>query len=118
MGTGTKSNRHALSEPSLTGRDDKTGKTLLTDGRGRKKKDSSAPAFVSGNAYVSQGRAMGLAESFLSMGRIIRPLWGELLFDVNMPYLLISGGLVLLITAGVTDAKSGQYLNEDLVYEL
>ena len=60
---------------------------------------------------------MGLAESFLSMGRIIRPLWGELLFDVNMPYLLISGGLVLLITAGVTDDKSGQCLNDDLVYE-
>ena len=41
----------------------------------------------------SQGAAMGLAESFLSMGRIAGPLWAGLIFDINIHLPYLSGAL-------------------------
>ena len=40
---------------------------------------------------------MGLSSSFLSMVRIIGPIWAGLLFDLNISYPYLSGSLFMLI---------------------
>ena len=57
----------------------------------------SALAFVSKNTVGKQGKAMGITESYMSLGRIIGPLWGGMIFDVNLYYPYLSGILLLLI---------------------
>ncbi len=54
----------------------------------------SALAYISRHSSGSQGQAMGVAESFMSLGRIAGPLWGGMLFDVNLFLPFISGILV------------------------
>ncbi len=44
-------------------------------------------------AAGSQGAAMGMAESFMSMGRIAGPLWAGLIFDINLHLPYLSGAL-------------------------
>lgn len=52
-------------------------------------------SLTSKRATVPQGIAMGLSNSFVSLGRIIGPLFGGVVFDVNilLPYL---GGSVIM----------------------
>lgn len=57
----------------------------------------SALAFVSKNTVGNQGKAMGITESYMSLGRIIGPLWGGMIFDVNLYYPFLSGILLLFI---------------------
>ena len=57
----------------------------------------SALAFVSKNIEGNQGKAMGITESYMSLGRIIGPLWGGMIFDVNIHYPFFSGILILFI---------------------
>lgn len=45
----------------------------------------------------SQGAAMGMAESFMSMGRIIGPLWAGLIFDINIHLPYLSGALFFAV---------------------
>ncbi len=55
------------------------------------------------NSYLStfggehQGALMGLNTAFASLGRVIGPLWAGFVFDVNMSYPFISGGVILLV---------------------
>lgn len=56
-----------------------------------------ALAFVSKNATVNQGQAMGIAESYMSLGRITGPLWGGIIFDVNLFYPYLSGLVILFL---------------------
>jgi len=69
----------------------------------------SALAYVSKNAIGNQGRAMGIAESYMSLGRIVGPLWGGMIFDVNIYLPFISGIIILLsmffINVGTHKAK-------------
>ena len=53
-------------------------------------------ALISRQASASQGTAMGLSNSFMSLGRIIGPIWAGFVFDFhpNLPYL--SGSFFLL----------------------
>lgn len=53
-------------------------------------------ALISRQASGSQGTAMGLSNSFMSLGRIIGPIWAGFVFDFhpNLPYL--SGSFFLL----------------------
>lgn len=44
-----------------------------------------------------QGMAMGLNNSFQSLGRVAGPLWAGLLFDVNIIWPYLSGGLFMLL---------------------
>lgn len=57
----------------------------------------------------SQGAAMGMAESFMSMGRIIGPLWAGLIFDVNLHLPYLSGALffALLSFFSLRHARAG-----------
>ncbi|MCE7792327.1 MFS transporter [Salipaludibacillus sp. CUR1] len=62
----------------------------------------SALAFVSRRSVYSQGRTMGITESFMSLGRILGPLWAGSLFDFNYYYPFISGAVIFLIMFGVS----------------
>lgn len=71
----------------------------------------SALALVSKRATINQGQAMGITEAYMSMGKIIGPLWGGVLFDVNVYSPFISGALVFfastvaLVTLGKFQLK-------------
>ena len=55
-------------------------------------------SLTSKRATGQQGMAMGLSSSFMSLGRIVGPLWGGIAFDINylLPYL--SGAVVMFLT--------------------
>jgi len=57
----------------------------------------AAFSLVSKEASVGQGTAMGLSNSFMSLGRIIGPIWAGYIFDVNIHYPYLSGSLFMLI---------------------
>ena len=40
---------------------------------------------------------MGLNNAFMSLGRIVGPIWAGTLFDVNMGFPYLSGAVVMLI---------------------
>jgi len=42
-----------------------------------------------------QGAAMGLCNSFMSLGRIVGPVWAGLVFDVDFDYPYLSGAAIL-----------------------
>ena len=46
---------------------------------------------------VGQGAAMGLSNSFMSLGRIAGPIWAGFVFDVNVNYPYLSGSVIMFI---------------------
>ena len=42
-----------------------------------------------------QGIAMGMTNSFMSLGRIVGPLWAGFLFDVNIGYPYLTGAVIM-----------------------
>ncbi|MBU1879050.1 MAG: MFS transporter, partial [Chloroflexi bacterium] len=48
-------------------------------------------------ATMKQGIAMGLNNSFFSLGRIAGPLWGGIVLDMNVDYPYLSGAAVMFI---------------------
>jgi hypothetical protein len=68
-------------------------------------------ALISRRAGGGQGAAMGLGNTFLSLGRIVGPLWAGFVFDVRLalPYLsgaiILFGGFLLSVTK-LTSRKS------------
>lgn len=54
-------------------------------------------AITSKRADMGQGVAMGLNNSFMSLGRIAGPLWAGFMFDVNVRFPYITGGAVMFI---------------------
>jgi len=54
-------------------------------------------ALTSRRATMGQGTAMGLSNSFMSLGRTIGPLWAGFIFDVNLVLPFISGAAVMFI---------------------
>ncbi|MCB2172766.1 MFS transporter [archaeon] len=52
---------------------------------------------ISKNTTMGLGVILGLSNSFMSLGRIVGPLWAGYAFDVNFDYPYISGSLVLFI---------------------
>jgi DHA1 family multidrug resistance protein-like MFS transporter len=57
----------------------------------------AAFALVSKRAAGGQGAAMGLSNSFMSLGRIVGPVWAGFIFDVNVDYPYLSGSLIMFI---------------------
>jgi len=57
----------------------------------------SVLSLTSQRATIGQGAAMGLSNSFMSLGRIIGPLWAGFAFDVNFNYPYLSGAAILFI---------------------
>ena len=54
-------------------------------------------SLTSKNATMGQGIAMGLNNSFMSLGRIAGPITAGFLFDINIGYPYINGALVMLM---------------------
>jgi len=52
---------------------------------------------ISKNTTRGQGVVLGLSNSFMSLGRIIGPLWAGYVFDLNYDYPYISGSLILFL---------------------
>jgi DHA1 family multidrug resistance protein-like MFS transporter len=54
-------------------------------------------ALISKRAAGNQGAAMGLSNSFMSLGRIIGPIWAGFAFDINLNLPYVSGSVFMLI---------------------
>ena len=54
-------------------------------------------SLTSQRATVGQGAAMGLSNSFVSLGRVVGPLWAGAVFDLNANYPYVSGAVILFI---------------------
>ena len=54
-------------------------------------------SLISKKTTIAQGKAMGLNNSFMSLGRIFGPVCAGLLFDVKISYPYLNGALVMLI---------------------
>ncbi len=57
-------------------------------------------SLTSKRADIPQGAAMGLSNAYMSLGRIVGPLWAGNVLDLNLSYPFITGALIMLI-AGV-----------------
>jgi len=54
-------------------------------------------SIISKEAKSGQGIAMGLANSYMSLGRIIGPLWAGTMIDINIIFPYLSGAIVFFI---------------------
>ena len=54
-------------------------------------------SLISKRAGTGQGVAMGLNNSFMSLGRVIGPLWAGAALDMNLKFPFITAALVMLI---------------------
>ena len=66
----------------------------------------SALAFISKHTEGSQGKSMGFAEAYMSLGRIAGPLWGGTVFDINLMLPFISGTIAFFIAFVFTLGKA------------
>jgi DHA1 family multidrug resistance protein-like MFS transporter len=66
--------------------------------RPRSPRSRSGQAGQAGSGHrVGQGMAMGLSNSFMSLGRIAGPIWAGLIFDVNVNYPYLSGAAIMFV---------------------
>ena len=54
-------------------------------------------SLTSKRATGGQGVTMGLNNSFMSLGRIIGPMWAGFVYDINLTYPYYSGAVIMLI---------------------
>ena len=57
----------------------------------------STASLISQRTPTGQGVAMGLNNSFMSLGRIVGPLWAGALFDIDLRYPYLSGSVFMLL---------------------
>jgi MFS transporter, DHA1 family, multidrug resistance protein len=53
-------------------------------------------ALIASQTTMKQGFTLGLSNSFTSLGRILGPVWGGSIFDLNLNYPFLSGAAILL----------------------
>jgi DHA1 family multidrug resistance protein-like MFS transporter len=53
-------------------------------------------SLTSKRAESMQGMAMGLSNSFMSLGRIVGPLWAGFVYDINLLFPYISGAVIMM----------------------
>lgn len=54
-------------------------------------------SYISNFAGEHQGTVMGLNSAFTSLGRVVGPLWGGYIYDINVEYPFFSGAATLLL---------------------
>jgi DHA1 family multidrug resistance protein-like MFS transporter len=54
-------------------------------------------SLTSQRAEMGQGAAMGLSNSFTSLGRIVGPIWAGYAYDVDVTYPFWSGAAAMLL---------------------
>ena len=74
----------------------------------------TALAYVSKYATGNQGQAMGIAESYMSLGRIMGPLWAGVIFDVNLLLPFLSGALLFFAAFFVSLKQIRPKVNPEL----
>jgi DHA1 family multidrug resistance protein-like MFS transporter len=57
----------------------------------------SIMALTSKETTIGQGAARGLSNSFMSLGRIVGPIWAGFVFDLNFDYPYLSGAAILFM---------------------
>ncbi len=57
----------------------------------------SVASLISKRAEKGQGIAMGLNNSFMSLGRIAGPLWAGFVLDINLSYPFITGAFIMAL---------------------
>jgi len=57
----------------------------------------AALALISKQASGGHGAVMGLSNSFISLGRILGPIWAGFTFDINVNYPYLSGSAILFL---------------------
>jgi len=57
----------------------------------------SVSTLISKRAEGGQGMAMGLNNAFMSLGRIIGPIWAGNVLDINLSYPFMTGAVIMLI---------------------
>jgi len=57
----------------------------------------AALALISKRAPQGKGAMMGLSNSFISLGRILGPIWAGFVFDINVDYPYLSGSIIMFI---------------------
>jgi len=57
----------------------------------------AAFSLISKRTTTGQGVVMGLSNSFMSLGRIVGPIWAGFIFDVNVNYPYLSGAAIMFI---------------------
>lgn len=62
----------------------------------------SIHALTSKRASLGQGAAMGLSNSFVSLGRVVGPIYAGVIFDVNPSLPYISGAVILLVCFAIS----------------
>jgi DHA1 family multidrug resistance protein-like MFS transporter len=62
----------------------------------------SVSSLTSKRAVGGQGMAMGLNNSFMSLGRIVGPIWAGLVFDVNIILPYLSGAIIMLVAFAIS----------------
>lgn len=58
----------------------------------------SVLSLTSKRSNIGHGVSMGLCNSFMSLGKIVGPIWAGYAFDINLSYPYISGSVVLLLS--------------------
>ncbi len=59
-------------------------------------------SYISNFAGESQGTVMGLNSAMNSLGRVVGPLWGGYIYDINIEYPFFSGAATLLLGLAVS----------------
>jgi MFS family permease len=54
-------------------------------------------SYISNFAGEHQGTVMGLNSAFTSLGKVLGPLWGGYIYDINIEYPFFSGAATLLL---------------------
>ena len=52
-------------------------------------------SLTSKRTQIGQGTVMGLSNSFMSLGRIVGPIWAGMVYDVNINYPYLSGIVIM-----------------------
>jgi DHA1 family multidrug resistance protein-like MFS transporter len=54
-------------------------------------------SLISKRAESGQGVAMGLNNAFMSLGRVIGPVWAGTVLDINLNFPFMTGAAIMLI---------------------
>jgi DHA1 family multidrug resistance protein-like MFS transporter len=54
-------------------------------------------SLISQRTTQGQGIAMGLNNAYMSLGRVIGPLWAGAIIDINIHFPFITGAIIMLI---------------------
>jgi DHA1 family multidrug resistance protein-like MFS transporter len=54
-------------------------------------------SLISKQAGTSQGVAMGMNNAFMSLGRIVGPLWAGYALDINLNYPYLTGAFIMAV---------------------